>query len=225
MKSIFLNATLATILLAVSVFSNAGLITNTTNNSFIDETTGYEWMDFGVNNQYSYSQVVSKLNTEFFGWELATESQVLSMWINAFSGKGTSVDEVYPAGSYYNRFDANNVNGNSVHEAVFSAMGTSDFPGYALGWFADMYGSLSFVHFYDRDTASDYVYSHGRNVNHDDQLNNLDFRYSTMLVKMTLVPEPSTFAILVLGVIALASRRVQDKRVINTHNKPLEITA
>jgi hypothetical protein len=209
MKSIFLNTTLGTILLALSAFSNAGLITNTANDSFIDETTGYEWMDFGVNNQYSYNQVVNMLSTEFAGWELATESQVLAMWVNAFSGKGSSIDEVYTSGEYYNRFDSNNLNGNSVHEAVFSAMGTSEFPGYALGWFADTYGSLSFVHFYDQDDGSDRVFSHGRNVNHNGQFNNLDFRYSTMLVKTIPIPEPTTIAIFSFGILALVSSRLK----------------
>jgi hypothetical protein len=209
MKSIFLKAVLGILLLAPSAFSNAGLITNTANDSFIDETTGYEWMDFGVNNQYSYNQVVNMLSTEFSGWELASESQVLAMWVNAFTGKGSSVDEIYDSGEYYNRFDSNNLNGNSVHEAAFSAMGTSEFPGYALGWFADTYGSLSFVHFYDQNGGSDRVFSHGRNINHNGQFNSLDFRYSTMLVKTSSVPEPSTIAIFAFGMLGLVSRRLK----------------
>jgi len=51
-----------TTLLTLSFISTAGIITDTSNDSFIDETTGFEWMDFGVNNTYTYNEVSSLLN-------------------------------------------------------------------------------------------------------------------------------------------------------------------
>ena len=195
--------------------SQAGII-NTTNNSFIDTDTGLEWLDFGINNNRSYNQVVAELGTTWAGWSLATEAQVLQMWHNAFSGKGSDWDAEYATGAYYARYDDNTTN-QSVHEASFDAMGCNYINSsycYALGWFADTTGSLSYAHFYDRNVGYDTVHTYGRHVNYDSYRNVASVHYSTMLVKAlpASVPEASGLALFALGLLGLGLARRRQQR-------------
>jgi len=72
--------------LTLSFITTAGIITDTSNNSFIDQTSGFEWMDFGVNNTYTYHEVSSLLDMgdEFEGWRIANEDDVAELMTNVF---------------------------------------------------------------------------------------------------------------------------------------------
>ena len=73
------------ILITFSMTASAGLI-NTTENSFIDENSSLEWMDFGVNNTDTYDFVSSQLGNgqAYEGWRLATIDEVYNMYSNTF---------------------------------------------------------------------------------------------------------------------------------------------
>ena len=71
--------------LVFSFTANAGLI-NTTENSFIDEATSLEWMDFGINNTDTYDYVAGQFGAgeAYEGWRLATKDEVYDMYANTF---------------------------------------------------------------------------------------------------------------------------------------------
>ncbi|WP_049631313.1 PEP-CTERM sorting domain-containing protein [Cellvibrio sp. pealriver] len=208
MKFFFAGAC-ATLLALAAQFSHAGII-DTSNNSFIDTDTGLEWMDFGINNNLSYDQVVDELSTTWIGWSLATEAQVLNLWHNAFSGKGSDFDAEYVSGNYYARYDDDVTypTYQSVHETTFDSMGCNILNSsycFSRGFFADSTGSLSYVNFMNFNTSGDYVDVYGRNVNLDSYRNNPDILYSTMLVKAlpASVPEANSVMLFALGLLGL----------------------
>ena len=81
-------------LLALPLSVSASLITDTNNNSFIDNVQSLEWMDFGQNNQLTYNQVNSLINspTNSGDWRLATEDQAISLWTSLFANKGATAN-------------------------------------------------------------------------------------------------------------------------------------
>jgi len=211
------------ILLTASFASSAGIITDTNNNSFIDETTGLEWIDFGINNHQTYDYVSSQLGLggEYEGWRLATEDDVFIMMANAFLGLGAT----YAAPDYHGAGqlkvnDGKNKLG-SVMSPIFESMGHNYviYSGHkfeqqaSYGLFESTKG-LGLIQQYEF-TGSE------RDITYDDQAQfrtSVDFSwhtdntsplYSTMLIRndiATDVPEPSTLAIFALGMFGLASR-------------------
>jgi hypothetical protein len=203
------------LLLFVATSASAGLITNTTSDSFIDETTGLEWMDFGVNDTQTYQQVVGALPTTYVGWEVASLDQVLELWKNAFGGLDTTTLDI--EGPYYARYVSTEFTGNSMLN-VFTKMGYSrdDMTG-SLGMFEDSTGGMSYVAFNrieDNDAASTWQFASVVGLNEDYNHIRTDTReiWSTMLVKKANVPEPSTLTILALGLMSLASLRKRESK-------------
>ncbi len=82
MKSLKL---ITTVLFLISPFVANATIINTDSDSFIDQNTGLEWMDFGINNNESFNYVSSHLDTEYLGWRLATQTEVVTLWSSLFS--------------------------------------------------------------------------------------------------------------------------------------------
>ena len=213
MKFKFLNQLLFGLSLALASSANAGLITDTSNSSFIDNTTGLEWMDFGINDEYSYNEVKALLSSTFLGWELATQSQVTMLFDNAFSEFSTPINDVY----YYADYRNSDSNNKEMLE-IFSMMGYSyDDNRGSLGWFEDDQGGLSYAHFYrgaPNDAGSTYQNAHifGKAIEYGEYRTNINSNYSTMLVRSRVVPEPSTLAIFALGLIGLTSRRLKKNK-------------
>ena len=202
-----INAALTGLLLLVATSANAGLITDTTNDSFIDETTGLEWMDFGVNNGHSYSQVDSLLQSTYSGWMLATESQVLTMWHNAFSGKGSVADIVHDTGSRY-AYYVNNEASNKLFVDIYRSMGYGYESGFkSRGWFENDTGGMSYAEFTHINEGLQFTGLYGRTNNYQYFRTNGNSNHGTMLVRAATVPEPSTLTVFVLGMIGLVSRR------------------
>ena len=213
MKSKFLKYALLSAACTFGSFANAGLIVDTADDSFIDATTGLEWMDFGINNHLSYNEVVAQMPTTYSQWRLATESEVVDLWHNAF------FDDSYNAvasatGSFYARYTAlNNATGTSGFVDEFEAMSTNAYDNYAIGLFADATGSLGYAHFLDHlgnEYFNDVAWVVRRGTDKDRYKDETSRLYSTMLVR-SAVPEPSTLAIFALGMIGLASRRFTEK--------------
>lgn len=203
-----IKAALAGLVLAVSGIANAGLIENTENDTFIDKTTGLEWMDFGINNIHSYSQVEALLSTTYSGWALATESQVIDLWHNAFAGKSSVPDDFSTEPETYNQFTNTDATNTSFVE-VFEMMGYGDNdPKASLGWFERDDGGMAYAYFYYISPTIHSAIMSGRfTFDYDLYRDSFDPDYSTMLVRSVLVPEPKALAIFALGLMGLASRR------------------
>ena len=93
----FKNIACATIIAISSTISIAeASIIDTNQDSFIDTETGIEWMDFGINSQYSYDYVTSQLDGGIYdGWEVANLEQARSLFyaisgVEAYSSGNTN---------------------------------------------------------------------------------------------------------------------------------------
>lgn len=187
------------LLLFFAGVSEAALI-DTNRNSFVDTATNLEWMDFGINNQYTIQYTVDNLATLYPGWRLPTQTEAVEMWVNAFSslGAGGPYDIAYDpsssAGPYFKRWDQG-PSGVTAFQGVFSIMGynysTQDAftrVDNSAGYFFDDYGSLSYLSIYDRTRFDgfgtyDEVDAFGRYVNFDSKLTLVDPAISTLLVR------------------------------------------
>lgn len=202
-------------LLSLSV--SAGTITDTNNDSFIDDSTGLEWMDFGINTGQTYNYVASQLGQgeEYEGWSLATSDQVYTMWANAFLGLGSDTERVNTPNRWMSASDGENVKG-SVFDNVFDAMG-KDFS-HASGteqelqaahaWFE---GSDGLSYFYLRRmvgetvdfSTHDFAYLND-SENWSDYADVAVSKYSTLLVRNAVnISEPATTIIFSLSLIGL----------------------
>jgi hypothetical protein len=204
----------------LSFTANAGLITDTVNDSFIDKTTGLEWMDFGINNHLTYTQVTEQLDTTFSGWSLATQDQVYSLWANAFLGLGAhnELPNRFGIGQLYVT-DGSNEAGSVIYPIanimganLKQSVGTRYEDHMSRGLFSGtdglsvvsldvQIGSYDDYHSPDSATLAD-------NYNYNSLSNYDSAMWSTMLVKSSVdVPEPSTLAIFAFGMFGLASRK------------------
>jgi len=219
MKFKFLQAAVIGLMLSVCNIANAGII-NTTNSSFIDNTTNLEWMDFGVNNQFTYNYVAGQLSTGgvYDGWSLATEDQVITLWNNMFySLVGYTASSV---GTYLSLKDIqNNLNVTTgMYEntwqyltQIIGANLTSSYNIESIGLFKTNTDRISFAQI--KIANEDYNFSSRAGIYNPTSANaflssRVDNKYSTFLVKNVLsttsVPEPSTLAIFALGLMGLA---------------------
>lgn len=207
MKCKRINTAVAVVMLIAMCFanvSNAGLIIDTNNNSFIDQTTNLEWMDFGMNDNHTYTEVVSLLDTTYAGWSLASESEVLELWYNAFAGKGTPYDNGLLKSHEYVHYTNGDLNDLSFLEN-FENMGCEIANQCSvLSVFEDSGGGMSRIIFGNVPGIGQTTTVEGKGLAWESMRNQ---RLNTMLVRSASVPEPSTLAIFALGVLGLTSRR------------------
>lgn len=235
MKFKFLNIILAGLLLLTVTVTNAGIITDTNNDSFIDETTGLEWLDFGINNGQGFNYVTSQFHIggEYEGWSLATEKQVYELWNNAFFSNNPEIFVEHHEthlGPYALEYTPDVETTSTLWDISFQAMSYNyinfeyldhEYQG-AQGLFIDDNGLFAqavlknytnpqrYSSFEGTDHAT---ISHICAINSDPENCNRVFRdsiqvdHATLLVRAFSVPEPSTLAIFTLGLIGLASRK------------------
>jgi len=211
--------------LALSFTASAGLI-NTADDSFIDETSKLEWMDFGINNTDTYDYVAGQLGAgqAYEGWRLATRDEVYDMYANTFLV--LDADVVSPLDSIGRSTVADGRNESvSVLDSIFDIMGYNTLRQegspfelrWATGLFQggdglSLFQTYNVVGSFEQKFSNDSVnfYNHR---NFDSYSDSTSLVYSTMLIKndtlgnATTVPEPSTMAIFALGMIGLASRK------------------
>ena len=198
----------------------AGLIENTDNDSFIDNSTGLEWMDFGINNGQSYGYVSSQMEIGgvYDGWQLASSDQVYEMWSNAFLGLGSRLEDE----NYFGLGQLRVIDGRrkraSTLSPILTVMGFntvtsgSFIPTQSSKGLFEGQSGLSFIEAHERfGMYSDYTHDDFvqivDNNNYDNYKQNGHAEFSTMLVKVNQVPEPSTFIIFALGMMGLATCR------------------
>jgi hypothetical protein len=221
MKFKFLSETLSSLLLLVSLGSSAGIITDTDRDSFIDESTGIEWIDFGINNNQSFNYVASQLGAggEYEGWALATTDQVYEMWQNAFEGLDYRNVGINRREGDLGVLDGADVFG-SKFTTIFDVMGhnttrdlgTEDEHRVSFGFFQGTDG-ISFVHYSalaDKGLAPSSLNDAVHLVdyqNYDNARASGSVSSSTLLVRSVInVPGPSTLGIFSLALAGLALR-------------------
>ena len=209
------NKILLSLLILCITGSAKATIIETTNNSFIDQENGFEWMDFGVggNVGISFNGVVAKLGTggDFDGWRLPTNDEVYAMMKSAFLGLGAPIEITDPANPRLLGVNSDlAAQGGSRLDNVFAIMGfnilsnqSEPFVGNASIGLYEEGGELGSIFMYDyfqNNDFSDFVFISPDPFSDDGDLSGI----STLLVK---TPEPSTLAILGLGMLGLCARR------------------
>jgi hypothetical protein len=211
----------------LSGITNAGVIVDTNNKSFIDKTTNLEWMDFGVNNGKSYDYVASQLDFGelYYGWSLASKDQVFEMWANAFLGLGAwrELPDYFGTGKLH-ILDGRGVVG-SVVRPITDMMGHNDVNIYgdnstfiSVGTFAgtDGLGEAAFdIHNGEWDISNfdSIVLQHSSEWTERVAWTNKN--RSTFLVKDSLnniieVPEPISVYIFLFGLFGLFTRQLNN---------------
>ena len=209
--------------------AQAGII-DTSNDSFIDDNSNLEWLDFNITSNQSYNSVVENLDSGeiYDGWRLATMDEVTSLYSNAFFDLADSWRE-YPDNDVpsilakaNNNKNINGIYGDSNFEQVFDAMGASN---YATGdgydtthaLYEDSGGNLAYFQLIDRKTADNVDIARlywGFGTITDNYRTTGGTSRSTMLVRgASEVPEPSSLAIFALGIIGLAFRTNKQLRM------------
>lgn len=225
MKFTFIRAIFTITVLSMAALANAGIITDTNNDSFVDETTGLEWMDFGINNHLTYNQVAAQLGVGglYEGWIIAQSAQTERLFRNVFLGLG-----VQPTHDEVDRVEIRHGNGTQaslwteVYEIIghnydwSRSIGTHGLFRSAFGDGTGVFHNFSFTEFEsiqpftDRLTWLDRTIPNPNNPPAPPPPPGSDLReqthltYSTMLVRGSVqVPEPTTLAIFTLGIIGL----------------------
>lgn len=218
--------------LTISTAANAALIVDTNNDSFIDTSTGLEWMDFGITNNQSFDYVSSQLvvGGVYEGWRLPNVEEVLAMWWNIgdldnytpdYSFTDSRIDRRYFAADDLN----NDTNTESAFDQVFSIIGYNKVQPYgstgekftSYGFFegTDSLSWLRYENYTMHPGVPDrIIYRDDQNINSERSTTNE--LYSTLLVKAdssssTEVSEPSSLAVFGLAGLLLAGRRFSRK--------------
>lgn len=215
MKSKYLNFLSGLILSGSCLINiaNAGLI-DTDSDSFIDSNTQLEWIDFGINNDMSYDQVVDQLvyGGTYYGWRLATSEEVYEMWSDTFLELGALHEDLdYYGLGQFKLLDGKNVIGSVFSDAFsvigFNAAGGGGYPsGTGLFEGTDGLSSISF-NYYAKSHLDIWNWdgvSFRDDSNLDAERTNIGSGLSTMLIK---VPEPSSLGIFALSIMGLATYR------------------
>lgn len=185
----------------------AAPIVDTDRDSFVDTSTGLEWMDLGVNNGLSYNEVLEQTQSGglFEGWRIAETHEVYALWENVFTSEfytQTTINE--PNHFEQVVYDPLTQGIDSSFEFIFDVIGFNEYLP-ATDTYASLvkfqgYNGLAFIEFVDRPYEDGYFRDY---INFNDApywssdyyYNERAERYSTFLVRVTAAPEPVTIDI------------------------------
>ena len=204
---------------ALPIFQADAFITGD-NKATLEVDTGLIWMDFGVNNDRSYAEVVNSLSTDYLGWRLPSVQEVNHLWTGLFSslpgwvsygdsfGMGSSMEHDDYFNQIYDVFGTNldmtyilnDADGNTYEtwlaKSIFGVFETSP----------QNYGIVSASAPYDAIHRNEALFL--ASVGSD-----ASSWYGTLLVKDPVtVPEPEGLILLALGFLGLAIRRLRHQR-------------
>ncbi len=196
----FFKYLVSSCLLILSFNSQATLINS---GSFITDTdTGYDWLDLNQTVGYSYDAVVTNLGAGgvFDGWTLATFGDVHAL-LDAAGGDGTYTD----GGA-----------GSTAYLALIGSWGEGvhylSSPGDEMWFHVSDVGPGGY-------TSGALFYATGEYEEHPDRFSTASYAYPFMGVALTRatspssVPEPTTIALMGLGLASIGWRRkVKAKR-------------
>lgn len=192
------------------------------NKAVLETSTGLVWMDFGVNQHQTYSEIGASLHTTYKGWRFATIAEIDHLW--------TSLFEDLPE---WNRISQDfGALGTTEHDDYFNSItdvfGVSTYAG--VSQITDTFGNvldswlnkLIFAPFGDGGSVTGLI---RLGIPYDDihrneaiyfTMTGYDISYGAgaMLVKDTgvSVPEPTSLMLLILSTLALVARRASLRR-------------
>lgn len=218
-KLLAVTAVFASAASQASPLVQADAFTSGDNKAALQASTGLVWMDYGVNHNKSFNQVVSELDTTYAGWRLPTEAEVKSLFGELFSG----------ASYQYNDGNYSSWSGTGTEAAAALAVMGSDYNysyndgyGYSytqswgLGWYLSDNNSLNYAYmqvfdqnyygnvYHDENAQICCTYTNYANYGYADYSYGT---YSTLLVKESSVPEPTSALLMGLGLLGLGVAR------------------
>ena len=215
------KAAIAGLLLSMCGFASAGLIDvididingDGTNQGFTLAVDSYDitWMDFGIYNGTSLTDMNNLLNSSLTGWRYATYDESLNLFSVMFS-------EYLTCSPFYSLNTGDGDNSDAIFSTALSDIiginnpsSWNPYPDFILNQSeggitngTDIFGRMSLGGFVPTCIGcgtGGSIYETTANEGHDSN-------HSWMIVRDAVdVPEPSTLAIFALGIIGLTSRR------------------
>jgi hypothetical protein len=206
----FLNAALASIVLSISCFANAGMIGNLSHNSgdaFVtDSLNDLEWMHFdAIGNNGSVASLLasfSDTNSELYGFTLSGTTHADLFLDAAFGSQDypTTAVGYTPMASGVASLDFLSTMGVGNDENVFNKWKYFNTDNVTTGTVS--------VDWVGKFANADLNHSGNRSSNPDFSVNNMAWlAYRSITQPPAPVSEPATLAIFALGMIGLAARR------------------
>lgn len=201
-----LKAALAGLVLSVSGFANAGLITGEqyTDDGKLVELSQLEWLTWDETINLSRDDIENGINNTFIadGWRYATRSEFEALFDSLWGGT-------------LEGWQSSNKDGAIWLNANLD-LSSSSWQDIAFGTSAECSGASCWAHYNSSNTQGWFSDSYGLSVGSDNintqtttyrSVSASDVYISSALVRSSSVPEPSTLAIFALGIMGLASRR------------------
>lgn len=202
MNNKMLKAAFAGLVLSVSVFANAGIISGTeyTDDGKLVDLQDLEWLTWDETYGISRTSIEAGYNGLLAqGWRYATTDELGTLFASLWGG--------------VNGWNSANYDGS---QWLWENFDNPDFlSGNVLSRFGDLHvGATTNYNAHWRAASTDYINesgwfssNYGASFNFLDTLVKHETNASSVLVRDVDVPEPSTLAIFALGMIGLASRR------------------
>lgn len=166
-----------------------------------DDVNNLEWLSWSLTGSVS----IDDAENQFAGYHIATKDE----WYGLFDQIFKTFDAGDTHGSIRTGSASSETGSNSNHTAernmLNQLLGTAYKPGFNYGLFKD--GDFTRLGGSYQNSPIWVTFKNNSDYTANDDNDFGGVKYSVMMVRSTEVPEPSTLAILALGMIGLASRR------------------